>query len=208
MKFLYWLIAFFFLLPFVNHAQKISYEKVTVKNAPFKINGFYKGKSIKVSDGDTFIFLSQSNRKFAIRIEGIDAPEKGMPYARKATDYLAAMLKNQSIIIKVISIDQYGRLVARIIVDNKDVSKEMIAAGYAWHFKKYNKENELKNLEIKARAQKRGLWQEQHPLAPWVVRAHRRAGYSDKEFRKLREQNDPRIRKFLKKQCIEFKYSK
>ncbi|HRP89207.1 MAG TPA: thermonuclease family protein [Edaphocola sp.] len=200
MKFFYCLIFLLIIHPFYSTAQKIAYEKVSKKYSPFLIGSVQKGKSIKVDDGDTFVFLSKSNRKFAIRIDGIDAPEKGMSYARRSKQYLAELLKDKEISVRILDIDQYGRYVGRIIVERHDVSELMIASGYAWQYRKYNKDSILRNLETKARNQKSGLWKEANPLAPWVVRAYRRAGYSDKEFRRLREANSPLIKKFLEKQ--------
>ena len=162
-----------------------------------KLNVPLFGKSIKVDDGDTFIFLDKNNRQIKIRIEGIDAPEKGMPYARKSKEYLAGLLLNQDLVVVGKSYDQYKRMVAQISVGKQDVSAAMIASGYAWHYKKFNQEKKLSDLELKAKSQRLGLWQENSPMPPWKVRAYRRAGYSDAEFRMLRKQNSPAIRKYL-----------
>lgn len=170
-------------------------EKQTV--VALKVNNRYRGKSIKVDDGDTFTFLSNSKKTYRIRLEGIDAPEKGMPYAKKAKEFLAALLLDQAIELRVISIDRYGRYVCKIFCNGRDVNLLMVQAGYAWHYHRYNQDQVLSQAEAKARAQQAGLWQSKHPLAPWTVRAYRRAGYSDARFSELRKQNSPEIQKFL-----------
>lgn len=46
----------------------------------------------------------------------------------------------------------------------------MVRASYAWHYKKYSGNQELSNMEIKARLKKRGLWAEPNAVAPWLYR--------------------------------------
>lgn len=162
-----------------------------------KVNKSYKGKSIKVDDGDTFTFLSSRKSTFRIRLDGIDAPEKGMPYAKKSKEFLAALLLDQVLELQVVSVDRYGRYVCKVFCNGQDVNLLMVQAGYAWHYKQYNREQSLSRAETKAREQKAGLWQNKNPLAPWTVRAYRRAGYSDAHFSELRKQNSPEIQKFL-----------
>ena len=69
--------------------------------------------------------------------------------------------------IKIIGVDNHDRIIAYTYLDNgQELSQEMIKAGYAWHFKKYNSDSTLSNMEIKARNQKNGLWFEENPMAP------------------------------------------
>ncbi len=161
------------------------------------INKTYQGKSIKVDDGDTFIFLDNKQHQHKIRLEGIDAPEKGMPYAKKSREYLSELLKNKSVHIKITGYDKYNRILARVLVNKKEVNLAMLNAGLAWHYKKYNKDAIYAEAEQKAQKNKIGLWQGARPLAPWIVRKYRRAGYSDAEFRSLLQQNNPIVNQFL-----------
>src|SRR5437773_4234327 len=54
--------------------------------------------------------------------------------------------------------DRYRQLVARVIVDGKDVSAELVKAWLAWHFKTYSSDAELSGLETKAREARVGIW--------------------------------------------------
>lgn len=162
-----------------------------------KVNKRYKGKSIKVDDGDTFTFLSSGKSTYRIRLDGIDAPEKGMPYAKKSKEFLAALLLDQTIELSVVSVDRYGRYVCKVYCNGGNVNLLMLQAGYAWHYNQYSQSYALAQAQAKAREQKKGLWQNKDPLAPWTVRAYRRAGYSDARFSELRKQNSPEIQKFL-----------
>lgn len=57
---------------------------------------------------------------------------------------------------------------------------EQVRAGFAWHYKKYQKEQTSEDrqnyseAEETAREARRGLWQEREPLAPWEWRAAKR----------------------------------
>jgi endonuclease YncB( thermonuclease family) len=57
---------------------------------------------------------------------------------------------------------------------NVDINASMIVSGYAWHFKKYSKDQYYANLERQARKQRVGLWADPNPVAPWDYRASRR----------------------------------
>ena len=138
------------------------------------------GKVVAIADGDTFTVL-QNNTQIRIRIDAIDAPEKGMPYAKSSKKYLSALCFGKFVTVKAVKIDRYGRTVARVMLANgKDISTEMIRAGYAWHYKKYSKDKALSDLEIRARKNKTGLWKDTNPIAPWEVRQMHRKGISTK----------------------------
>ena len=59
------------------------------------------------------------------------------------------------------------------------VNAEMIRQGFAWHYKQYNGDLELHQLEQEAREAKRGLWSDsQVPVAPWEWRRSQKAKLS------------------------------
>lgn len=54
------------------------------------------------------------------------------------------------------------------VADTLDVNRAMVAAGYAWHFKKYSNDPVLDSLERSARVVRAGLWAAtEPPIAPW-----------------------------------------
>ena len=56
------------------------------------------------------------------------------------------------------------------------IGQGYIAAGYAWHFKKYSSDIQLANAELKARKARLGLWADKFPKAPWDWRRDRKKG--------------------------------
>lgn len=145
-------------------------------------------KVVGITDGDTFTIL-QNHKPIRIRIDAIDAPEKGMPFAKASKKFLFNLCFGKMITIHVTSIDSYGRTVARASLPNgKDISTEMIRAGYAWHYKKYSKDVQLSDLEILARQKRVGLWKDKNPVAPWEIRKMHRRGISTKQLLDLERQ--------------------
>ena len=70
--------------------------------------------------------------------------------------------------------DRYGRTIAFVFVGSKDLNKELLKAGLAWHYKKYSRDPELAKLEFKARSKRVGLWKEPNQIAPWEWRKQKR----------------------------------
>ena len=54
-------------------------------------------KVIKVTDGDTIHVLDQSRARHEIRLQGIDAPEKGQAYGNKSSKNLAGYIAGQHV---------------------------------------------------------------------------------------------------------------
>lgn len=137
-------------------------------------------KVIAIADGDTFTVI-KDNKTIRVRIDAIDAPEKGMPYCNVSKKYLATMCFGKMVKLTTLKTDRYGRSIARIVLpDGKDVSTEMIKAGLAWHYKKYSSDKLLAAYEVQARKARIGLWKDKKPVAPWTVRKMHREGISTK----------------------------
>ena len=78
--------------------------------------------------------------------------------------------------VKVVSKgrDRYGRIIGFIRYGNgKDLSKELLASGLAWHYKRYSNNQVFAEIEKHAQSMRLGLWQEKSPTPPWEWR-HRK----------------------------------
>jgi len=140
------------------------------------------GKVVGIVDGDTYDILLNGNKTVRIRMEGIDAPEKGMPFYRVAKNYLADLCFNKQVTLKITGKDNHDRTLAfSYLDDGRELSHEMLKAGLAWHFKKYNNDSDLTELEDDAREKKLGLWVDTSPMPPWRNRELHRNGVSTKD---------------------------
>jgi micrococcal nuclease len=136
----------------------------------------FTGKCIGVSDGDT-ISTMIAGRAVKIRLEGIDCPEIGQDFGTRAKQFTSALVFGKDVKVKEYNLDRYGRTVARVYVQGRDVSLELVKAGLAWHYKKYSSDPVLAEAEDQARRAKTGLWSMPSPVPPWDFRkSHRRQG--------------------------------
>ncbi len=139
------------------------------------------GTVVGVSDGDTITVLDDSKKQHKIRLSGIDAPEKGQAFGQRAKEYLSDRVYRKSVVVEGDKTDRYGRTVGKVVVDGRDVCLEMVEAGYAWHFKKYQREQSRSDRALYAAAEnasrdaKRGLWRDVNPIAPWEWRKGQRS---------------------------------
>ena len=133
------------------------------------------GKVVKVVDGDTLHIYSNKGT-YIIHLSGIDAPERGQAYGKRAKEHLEFLVAGKQVIAIVESKDRYGRYVASVKVQSKDVCAEMLSAGYAWHYKQYDNNKYYDELQREAKKAKRGLWLDKKPQAPWEYRKEQRAG--------------------------------
>ncbi len=138
------------------------------------------GQVIAVSDGDTIGVLDAQRVTHRVRLAGIDAPELGQPFSQRSKQHLAGLVHGREVHVEWNKLDRYGRIVGKVIADDLDVCREMVAAGLAWHYKAYQQEQPLEDrktynaAEDAAREGQLGLWSEPQPVPPWEYRAWRR----------------------------------
>ena len=139
-----------------------------------------QGKVIKVTDGDTVNVLTGDNQTHKIRLSGIDAPEKSQAFGNKSKQALADEVYGKTVTVEFNKRDKYQRIVGKVIFNGKDVNLNQIKRGLAWHYKKYEAEQDVEDRSIYANAEylaqrdRAGLWIENNPVAPWDFRKQKR----------------------------------
>lgn len=135
-----------------------------------------QGKVIKVTDGDTVNVLTSDNQTHKIRLSGIDAPEKSQAFGNKSKQALVDEVDGKIVIVEFNKRDKYQRIVGKIIFNGRDVNLNQIKRGLAWHYKKYEGEQDVEDRSIYANAEylaqrdKVGLWFDANPIPPWDYR--------------------------------------
>lgn len=76
----------------------------------------------RVIDGDT---IQTTSRTKSIRLANVDAPERGTPGAKKATEALKALVLGKKITVNTVARDKYQRAVAEVAIDGKSVNNAM-----------------------------------------------------------------------------------
>ena len=138
---------------------------------------------VQVHDGDTItVSLAGSAasrgkpRLVRVRLNGIDAPELAQPCGVQSRDHLAAAVLNKQVMLTTVTMDRYGRIVAKVTSNGIDECLDQLNAGAAWLYSQYlgSLTNADKPLYIKAAAdaheQHVGLWARDGQIPPWDFR--------------------------------------
>lgn len=94
------------------------------------------GTVSRVTDGDTFHL---SGLDPAIRVWGLDAPERKQAGGSEATRAMRSLISGATLDCRVRDIDRYDRLVAQCFLpDGRDIAAEMIYMGVATEYCRYS----------------------------------------------------------------------
>lgn len=128
------------------------------------------GRCEYVHDGDSFrLAIEGSGEVLRVRLYGIDAPEKGQPYAGQSRRLLEKLIGGRRVRVEVVELDRYGRCVARVYGRDVYVNIEMLKAGLAWHYSYHAcaaKNAELSQAAADAKKNGLGLWAGGAPVSP------------------------------------------
>ena len=130
-----------------------------------------QGKVTEVADGESFTIVSQK-LPVKIRLIAIAVPAAEQSYASVARQHLTELILNKYVVVRYSAL-QGGFLIGQVLLGDMDVGAQMIRDGVAW----YNKTDERLLSEAErqvysqshdvARSERRGLWQDESPVAPW-----------------------------------------
>ena len=110
----------------------------------------------RIIDGDTIELINGQK----LRLKGINAPEKSMQFNQETTEFVKQLIENKSIKIESHGTDKYGRTLAYIFIDGKNINKEILKEGLAtlYYYEKDKYYHELKQVEEFARLNQKGIW--------------------------------------------------
>jgi endonuclease YncB( thermonuclease family) len=143
------------------------------------------GRVIGIADGDTLTVLGRDRIEHRVRLSGIDAPERRQAFGERAKQHLAAQVFGKDVVVVWHRRDRYGRIVGKVLAPDcehnacaktLDAGLALIAAGLAWHYKQYEKEQKAADrvryaaAEEAARRTHAGLWRDASPVPPWNFR--------------------------------------
>jgi len=130
----------------------------------------------KVSDGDT-LTVDRGGKPIKVRLRFIDAPELAhsrrqtdQPYGTEAMRYVETW-KGRTVTVTPQGRDRYGRLVAEVRKCEAgrcvDLGASLARNGLAWVDERYKPPKTLLTQQALAQKEKRGLWKDDAPVAPW-----------------------------------------
>ena len=140
----------------------------------------YQAHSVHIRDGDSLI-VSDGERQRDLRLAEIDAPERGQPWGKRATQALARLVEGKALRVEFVETDRHGREVSRVFVGETCVPCELVRGGHAWAYRKYLQSPAFLDYEASARSARIGLWaQPAHTFVPpWEWRQGVRSASTD-----------------------------
>ncbi|EYC50011.1 nuclease [Hylemonella gracilis str. Niagara R] len=133
---------------------------------------------LAVLDGDTLEVEDRHQRRWRIRLQGVDAPElaqarrrqgqtcrtQPQPHAEAARQALADKVQGQAVRLRTEGTRSYDRVVAYVLLGRREVNREMVAEGWAWSLDRHHalpaERRSYARSQGEARAARRGLWAE------------------------------------------------
>ena len=97
--------------------------------------------------------------------------ERTQPYGLEAKEFLINHMDKNNVRVEVVDKDRYGRLVGKVYSKGVYINELMVRSGYSWWYRYYAKnETDLEMAEKAARKNRKGLWKQKNPVAPWEYR--------------------------------------
>ena len=128
------------------------------------------GQVIAVLDGNTLeIKIEQSEDVFKVMLVGIDCPELEQAYGERAKEFTEKLLHNKNVTIVWAGKDRWGTRLAVIYFQEADVRLKLLHEGLAWTSER-NPAADLEQIKEEVKRERRGLWADDAPVAPWVFR--------------------------------------
>jgi len=155
-------LIFLLLTGCTSNTPTTTVEPPTVQRQELQI-----AKVVGIVDGDTIDVLIDGNQQQRLRLNGIDAPERGQPFGNNAKQFLSKQLMGKQIEYASLDTDRYERVIAEIYVNDQRIGLSLVEAGLAWHYEKYSDDEELAAAQSKAKELKLGLWSDPRFIAPW-----------------------------------------
>ena len=144
------------------------------------------GRVVSVVDGDTLSLLAEG-RQYAIRIAGIDAPERHQAWNEQSKLNLSRLSLNQTAVADCPRIDPHRTMVCKLTVKAVDMGLEQVKDGMAWWAKDLARDlspedqSACQSAQLMAQLMRRGLWRETNPIPPWAFRKQGRL-FPDKNY--------------------------
>ncbi|KAL1528094.1 hypothetical protein AB1Y20_009459 [Prymnesium parvum] len=135
-------------------------QECTEENTKMFVPDVARGKVVSVYDGDTLTVAARHARHgtpylFRVRLAGVDAPEiRGSDAAGKAAALAARDALREQVLGKMVSIipmgrpEKYGRLLARVELKGRDMSKWLLEQKLAVPYDGSTKQNSSRASKV------------------------------------------------------------
>ena len=119
----------------------------------------WHGKVSHVVDGDTIkVRPAEGGKPLSVRLRDIDAPEICQAGGKASREALKALVAGREVAVNGRHHDDYGRVLARITLDGRDVGEVMVVKGQAWSYRYRKNPGRYAAQQAEAEAARRGLF--------------------------------------------------
>jgi micrococcal nuclease len=140
------------------------------------------GQVTYVTDGDTlWVQPDAGGAVRKLRMLGMDAPEICQSGGKAARDLLAQWVLNRRVSVVVSYYDRWGRGLATVVLDGKDLGAQMVRAGQAWSYGWRGRPGMYAAEEAQARQSRLGVFAASHPESPRAFRKRHGSCHPDKK---------------------------
>jgi micrococcal nuclease len=157
-------------------------ENKALNNVP----NTWQGIVIHVTDGDTLrvrpLGSNSKSDSVRIRIDGIDAPESCQTYGVKSAAALKKLLISKQVTVISKRFDDYGRDVAKVMIENVDVGGWMVKHGHAWSYHYRFSDGPYGSEKKAAVREKLGLFADAEAVNPKTFRREHGSCYLTKNY--------------------------
>lgn len=151
------------------------------------------GDVVDVLDGKT-ILLSAPTGKVRAELQYIEVPEPGQPLRDVVVDHLKQLTLGKRAVYRAQRIFK-DRTVGRLLINNVDISQQMLRDGAAWLVPQNvsgQEQTEMQRYaasESDAKTEKRGVWDVAGLRSPWEYRAEKQRLEDEKNATKVKDDN-------------------
>ncbi len=133
----------------------------------------YTGKVITVTDSSN-ISVVYNNTVANVRLNCVQSPAMGQPFAQEAVKYLQDLILNKTVEVRTVWQDHDGRQVARILLDGTSVAVTLAGAGLAMYDSRQQQDGQVAIAQAEAQGKKIGIWSDPNPVPPWTFQTNQR----------------------------------
>lgn len=147
---------------------------IVVANAQ---NG-YSGKVIDIVDGKTVKIEMLNGNILMAELRFIEVPEPEQQFSAIAKDHLATLVLGKIVEFRAERLIE-AKPLGKVYLNGVDISQQMIRDGAAWYAQPESSSQEIteretyKDLEARAKVEKRGIWSVDNLTPAWEFRAQK-----------------------------------
>jgi endonuclease YncB( thermonuclease family) len=127
----------------------------------------FLARVVTVHEGDR-LTIRHDGRNETIYIKDIDCPELKQAYGKQAKQVITAYVGSRDVMVRALKRGRNGLGTAEILLqDGRNVGHELLKEGLAWARPEKGQDQSLEDMEQLAKAERKGLWSDSNPVAPW-----------------------------------------